>query len=163
MEYNKNYTISLSFAKECLRLINDLSKKDGGKGCFSEDMLVWAVDDIERLSHPHQLKDTVDVAIGVSDDGKREVNKRILLCEFKFNCKNVNNLTKKALEAKVLYTQNLFSPERIDSNVYFLFSDKQTQQARSLFERNLYSAGNLKGKRIVKTEQEFAKLVLNAK
>ncbi|MBO5085645.1 MAG: hypothetical protein J6B65_00205 [Paludibacteraceae bacterium] len=158
MEYNKNYTTSFSFAKECLREINDLSKTDGGKGCFSEDMLVWAVDDIERLSHPYQLMDTVDVAIGVSDSGIREVNKRILLCEFKFRCKNVNNLTKKDLEAKISYTQTLFSPERIEPNVYFLFSDKQTQQARSLFERNLYSVGSFKGKRIVKKEQEFANM-----
>lgn len=159
MEYNKNFTISISLPRQCLKQINVLSRKDGGKGFFLDDVEVWSMDDVERSFSPNQPHNTIDIAMGVSDEGVREINKRMLLCELRFNYKTPGNIKKSDLEKKISCTKDLLGSERIEPKVYFLFSSDKIQQARSIFERNLYSFGSLKGLRIVMSEKDFAQLL----
>ena len=158
MVFDELWEKSCTFPSDCVMELHDILKREGGSGLAKAGVNVFSLDDLERKSKPNAPLETVDLAIGVKDRDSQK-NARLLLCEFKFRQKNVNNLKKKDLEDKVLHSRSLLVGNSIDKKVYFLFSKEQYQRARSLFERNFYSCGSCKGLRIVQTENDVVEML----
>jgi len=161
MEYNYELTLAHPLAKAYSKDINILIKEDGGQGRFVVDTIVISLDDAEKGSRKGDRSKTMDIALGVINRGtsKKPKNKRILLCEFRFNYKNVKNISATEIKNKIDYSKELLKTNydsSIDMNTYFLFKKNIYQQARSELSRRM--SGRNKNI-IVTTEEGFKELI----
>lgn len=160
MEYNLAITLEHPYASTYAHLLNELIQKDGGSGLFPDEIKAISLDGIERSFKKDRPDPTMDVALGVADKRNNAiVNKRMLLCEFRFNYKNPRNISKSDIEGKVNYSSALLKNNyegQIDPKCYFLFSESVCQQAKYRFSR-IYSGRT--ANRIVETERSFKDLL----
>ncbi len=87
---------------------------------------------IAKKNH-RDFKKTVDAVFGVSDNEK---NCQMVLCEYKLNIKNPENLKEKELSGKIKGSKEILgeSPQ-IHKSYLFVFSDNIKQQAYSRIRR----------------------------
>lgn len=150
------------YAETHAESLNVLVRKDGGLGGFPESTKAISLDKVEksyRKACPHE---TMDVAVGVIRAGTKDMkNKRMLLCEFRFNVQNWRNISKTVLENKVSYSKELLKAGfegQIEQKCYFLFGEKIIEQVKNHFGR-IY-ASQVKY-RVVSTEQGFKDLLFH--
>jgi len=157
MVYNIIVTTDHPFANKFALNLNELVKNDGGKGIFPEESVAISLDKVERSYKRAAPLKTMDVAIGViarrTEPDLR--NKRMLLCEFRFNYKNRENISKTELEKKITNSQSMLRDNyegQIDQKCYFLFNSNIIQQMRYIFSR-IYNTRTVY--RIVSSEEDF--------
>lgn len=161
MEYNNDVTLNHPLAKHAKNL-NDLSSKDGGKGLFDDGAMAISLDDAEHSRGANRTDKTMDVAIGTIRKGTAEWprNKKMTMCEFRYNYQSMKNISKTDLENKIKHSRSLLQQYdydgAIDETSYFLFADNLIKQARSRFNR-IYNTRT--ENRAVKTEGEMSELL----
>lgn len=156
-EVTSNHPLSMRFALS----LNEMVIADGGKGLFPDEAIVISLDDVEHDRRSSSPVKTMDAAIGIAARQTLPAlrNKRMIMCEFRFNYKNWKNLRSAELEAKIDHSKSLLQENytgNIDPKCFFLFDEGIVEQVRNLFSRIYPSKRNV---RIVKTEKEFKKLI----
>lgn len=157
-EYCKDITtqhyIAANFNK-CIVNFDAFCKAEGAKKTpFSNEECVNLdkVESIMAKSEKRNLRKTMDAFFGI----KLGHQKKIILCEFRLNYKNVNNLSKSELDAKLSNSINIIGHNPMINNCYLfvfnsnlknqayrrlraLYSNKKTMQAIDLVDlKNLY-------------------------
>ncbi|MDD2244703.1 MAG: hypothetical protein VB079_00715 [Petrimonas sp.] len=161
MVYSFEVTIEHPLAEYFTLNLNQLVKSDGGKGVFPAECVAISIDNVERSIRRAEQISTVDIAIGViaRTTYPQLRNKRMLMCEFRFNYKNAENISKTALEDKISNSQRILRDKYeglIDQKCYFLFDKKIISQAINRFSR-IYNTRTTY--RIATTEEEFNKII----
>jgi len=161
MEYSNKITFEHPLSNTYSKDINILVKTDGGQGRFIPNTMVISLDDAEKGVGKSNRSKTMDIALGVINRGtsKNPKNKRILLCEFRFNYKNPKNISATEIKDKIDYSKKLVRKDYdgvIDSNMYFLFNVNIDAQARSIINRKM--SGRVKNI-IITTERGFKELI----
>lgn len=144
-KYCKETTKSHSLAKvhsNCIELLSNVSKNEGAKSNPFGDEECLNMDTIEKKiaqKEKRNARKTMDISFGVAD-GK---NKRYVLCEYRLNYKNPNNLSKSELNAKLSNTKDLLGTELpIHNHFYFVFSNK-IEEAKYYLRRLYQNKSNM--------------------
>lgn len=132
--------------KKCpqsLQNINDVCKKDGAKKTPFNNQVCINVDELEinrvKGAAGNRSK-TMDMALGLSVGGNKP---NMALVELRLNYKEVKNIKKPELDAKILHSKNLLGhTPSILNHYYFIFQSKLKNQAYSHIRR-LYSNKNI--------------------
>lgn len=134
MEYSQVLTEQVHPLRKYAEHLNGLMRIEGGKGLMPEHMFGINLDKVEKSMGRVPNLPTMDVAIGVSDGGKK---KRMLLVELKLNCKNPNNLKREDFDGKIANSVQLISFEGagIHTIKYFLFPNKCVNEAKLRIRR----------------------------
>ena len=140
-EYCKDTTaqhhITIKF-KKCIVNFDAFCKAEGAKktpfsneDCVNLDM----VENIIAQSEKRNSRKTMDAFFGI----KLEHQRKVVLCEFRLNYKNVNNLSKSELDGKLSNSINLIGHNPMINNSYlFVFNSNLKNQAYRRL-RALYS------------------------
>ncbi len=125
MVYSFEVTDDHPLAKQFALNLNIMVKKDGGKGVFPTEAIAISLDEAERSKRRIISHKTMDAAIGVI---ARKTwpdlrNKRMVLCEFRFNYANWKNISKTELEEKV--TNSHFQESTLQGQKIELFLPKR--------------------------------------
>lgn len=161
MEYNLDVTLEHPYSADFAHSFNDLVREDGGSGIFPYETVAISLDEVEKSFRKAHHAKTMDAALGVIKRGTVENprNKRMLLCELRFNYKNPANISKGDIDGKVNYSKNLltsFDMIGVEPKCYFLFNCQVVEQAKSFFSRIYVTRTQT---RIVCTEEEFKNLL----
>lgn len=161
MEYDVDVTNDHPLAGKFAFNFNNMVKADGGKGIFPENAIAISLDDAERAQGRAVLRRTMDSALGVVTRGTsdRTSNKRMLMCEFRFNYRNWKNISKTELEEKVENAKTLLRTDytgSIEPKCFFIFNKNIYQQVKNHFAR-IYNSRTKN--RVVSTEEIFRKLI----
>ncbi len=136
-ETTNQHRISIKFEK-FLEEINHVCIAEGAKRPPFSDELCINLDKIEgslAQRDKRNARKTMDISFGIAS-GKQ---KRILLCELRFNYRNVNNLKKADLDSKIINSRNLLGHDPVIYQPYiFIFKTRLKNQAYSVLRR-LYS------------------------
>lgn len=123
----------------CVEKIYDITISEGGKKPPFSSEVALNMDKIElsiAKKDKRNARKTMDMAFGV----KRGRSKQFVLCEYRLNYKNPNNIRKSELDSKLLYTKSLLGNEpAVHNNYLFIFLSNIKQQAISKLRR-LYSS-----------------------
>lgn len=161
MVYDLDVTNNHPLANKFALNFNDLIKADGGKGVFPENAIAISLDMAEKAERRAKNLKTMDSAIGViarRSSGKK-CNERMLMCEFRCNYKNSENISKTELEEKIENSKSHLQWKytgQIEPCCYFIFSERIIHQARSRFAR-IYNT-RIKDREVV-TEEGFRDLI----
>ena len=134
------HPIALKF-ENCVEDIGTVSIAEGAKKSpFSHEVCI-NLDKVERLLAKKQKREaqrTMDISFGI----KYGNQKRILLCEYRLNYKNVNNLKKSELDLKISNSKSLVGQDPLVHNYYlFIFNSNLKNQAYHVLRR-LYANNN---------------------
>lgn len=133
-EITKKY--ATDFSQGCLIKIADLVKKEGyqGKSLFKEEQCIDLDHFENKLAQKEKrnAKRTMDSAFVVTENKR---NPKLILCEFKFNCKKIRNLKSQELRDKIKGSQQLLGTSLQFNSFFFLFSSQQKQEARNHISR----------------------------
>lgn len=140
-EYCKDTTTHHQIAKKYKKCIVDLDtfcKEEGAKKTpFSNEKCI-NLDMVENIIAQHDKRNsrkTMDAFFGI----KLNHQKKVILCEFRLNYKNVNNLSKSELDAKLSNSINIVGQTpMIDKTYLFVFNSNIKNQAYRRL-RALYS------------------------
>lgn len=160
MVYSSEVTKEHPLAKDFALNLNELIKSEGGKGIFPNYAVSISLDNVEKGKRKASPNSTMDIAIGVcSRESLPEIkNKKIVMCEFRFNYRNWKNISKSELENKVNYSRTLLQESfigQIDNRCFFLFDKSIFEQVKNHLAR-LYN--NRIKERIVLTEEQFKEM-----
>lgn len=161
MVYSKEVTSDHPLSKQFALSLNEMVTTDGGEGLFPDEAIAISLDNAEHSRRGSSPVKTMDSAIGIA---ARQTfpelrNKRMVMCEFRFNYKNWKNIRSTELEEKIDQSRSLLQENytgKIDPKCFFLFDERIVEQVRNLFFRIYPSKKN---DRIVKTEKEFKQLI----
>ncbi len=133
----ERHPLSRSFP-ECIEPLNGICLTEGArKSPFNEEKCL-NIDKVESLLAQREKRDlrkTMDLSIGL----KLGQEIKIMLCELRFNYKNVNNLKKSDLDSKMQNSQTLLGHQPpIHKPYLFVFNSSVKNQAYSVLRR-LYS------------------------
>ena len=128
--------------------MNDVSNKDyQGRYKFNPDIKCLDIDEYEKNVLRKKLSfHTGDAVIGISTyENNRGMNPRLLVVELRMGYVSTSNLSKTAMEDKVIYTKSLLGGEKsINRKSIFVFNNNFIAQAKSWFSRNSRTGGELK-------------------
>ncbi|GAB4206556.1 MAG: hypothetical protein Fur0023_16570 [Bacteroidia bacterium] len=135
MKYCASTTKNHPLAKkhrECIEKISDACKTAGAKSSPFDQEICLNLDKVEdqkaKCDGRNKHK-TMDIAFGIK-------SKEMILCDFKFNCENPNNLKHKDLKGKISYSEILLGQTiSIHKPYLFLFESKIKRQALNLIRR----------------------------
>lgn len=127
--------------KSCIELINAVCIAEGAKKTQFATEVCLNLDKLEgkfAQKDKRNARKTMDISFGVSSGNEQ----RTVLCEFRLNYKNVNNLKKSELDSKILNSKSIVGHSPLIYTPYiFVFNSKVKNQAlRTL--RRLYSNRN---------------------
>lgn len=157
MVYDSDVTKAHPLAENFSSNFNDMIKADGGMGIFPNDTVAISLDAVERSKRRQEPKKTMDSALGVvsKENPGRKRNKRMLLCEFRFNSNNWRYIKTNELEEKIDHSKSLLMENyegQIEPKCFFIFNKNIYQQVKNLFGRLYHGKKDI---RIVVTEEEF--------
>jgi hypothetical protein len=125
LETTENHPLSEQY-KSCLELLDDITKQESDKKIktpFFNEMAL-NLDAVELAKNKSSRNSTMDVGFGVQERVNRKIN-AFILCEYKLNCKSINNIHEKDLIKKVNGSRILLGSEiPIDSKYLFIFKSK---------------------------------------
>lgn len=146
--YNNKIVREHSLFRFCGSTLNDVSDKDyKGKYKFNPDIECLDIDEFEKnVQRKQQSFHTGDAVIGISAyENNRGINPRLMVVELRMGYVNTSNLSKQDMEAKVTYTKSLLGGEKpISRESIFIFNNSFIEQARSWFDRNSRTGGELR-------------------
>lgn len=150
MKYSKEVTETHSLSclhKDCLQLIADCLKAEGGRGILFDHETCINLDKIEKKQRKSKPQATMDLTMGI-----KTASKEMLLVELRFNYKNPKNIGKQDILDKILHSKELLSDCIIHSEYIFIFKENVKNQARNHFNR-LFIGKNIPC--LIMTEEEF--------
>jgi len=141
-ETTKSHGLAKSYSN-CIELLSNVSENEGAKSNPFSDEECLNMDKVENILARKEKRDarkTMDISFGVAD-GK---NKCYVLCEYRLNYNNPNNLSKSELDAKLSNTKNLLGTElTIHKFYYFVFAHNIKQQAIHSLRRLYQNKSNM--------------------
>ncbi len=149
----EEHPISIRFPQSLIGM-NPMITKEGERcNLFDENWRVLDMDDVETRLASQQRRSktsTTDFAMGIKISNSTKF--LLVECRFRYGNEGVKRLTEGELTAKVNGSIGILSQDPpIHSDVYFLFSNSEIQQARNKMAR--LSAG--RKKYLAKTTTEF--------
>ena len=145
--YNNEVVRGHSIYPVCHSTLNAVSRRDyGNTYSFRPDIECLDMDTYEKnVLRKGQPDCTVDAVIGISTyENNRVSSPRLLLVELRMDYDNIKNLSKTAMENKVIYTKKLLGRKvAIELKSIFLFKEKLASQAKSWFNRQSRTGGEL--------------------
>ena len=132
----KEHSVSKRYPN-CLEKIDEITKGESIKKLktrFSEEIAL-NLDKVEsdRTRGKGNSNSTMDIAFGIKKEGK---SKQFILCEYRLNYKNVNNIKKSDLDSKISHSKNLLGAEiPIQTSYLFVFSSKIQKTALNKLRR----------------------------
>lgn len=146
--YNNKIVQEHSLFRFCGSTLNNVSDKDyQGKYKFNPDIECLDIDDYEKnVQRKQQSFHTGDAVIGISTyENNRSKDPRLMVVELRMGYVSISNLSKKDMEAKVTYTKSLLGGEKyISRESIFIFNNGFISQAKSWFDRNSRTGGELR-------------------
>lgn len=134
IETTENHTLATKFS-DCIALINEMSINEGAKKTPFTDEKGLNLDKIESICAQREKRDsqkTMDISFGIKDGN----NKEFVLCEFRLNFTNPNNIKKRDLELKIDYSKRLLGNHPVIHNKYlFIFPKNIKCQADNRLRR----------------------------
>lgn len=122
-----NHPVSEQY-KNCLELLDDITQNESDKKKRIKSPFLSQValnlDAVELAKNKAIRNSTMDIGFGVQERISNKV-KAFTLCEYKLNCKSINNIHQKDLLKKINGSRILLGSEiPIDSKYLFIFKPK---------------------------------------
>jgi hypothetical protein len=147
MQYDRPTTESHPLSQDypkCVNILGSVILAEGGS-CISnlgDDIMVLNLDNVAIAQKASNIVSTMDVTFGITNESGR--NAKMVLVDFKFRQKNVENIGKSDLEDKVKGSVSLMgSTPPILPQYYFVFPPKLKNQAISRIARLFSNRPNI--------------------
>ncbi len=148
---NNEYLHRHPLWQHCAASLSEISKRDyHGKDYFqSMNIDALDIDSYEKTTHkgkPGNMACTGDAVIGIAlvKKGNTLMHPAVMIVELRMGYKEGDNISLGELENKVSHTKTLLSTAlQIYPKYYFIFTDKEEPQARSLLYREAQEMGRM--------------------
>ena len=148
---NNEYLHRHPLWQHCAASLSDISKRDyHGKDYFpSMNIDVLDIDSYEKAIHKGKsgnMACTGDAVIGIAlvKKGNTLMHPAVMIVELRMGYKEGDNISLSELENKVTHTKTLLSTAlQVYPKYYFIFTDKEEPQARSLMYREAQEIGRM--------------------
>ena len=148
---NNAYLHSHSLWSICPSTLIDIANRDYPRKNYFRALNVDALDLDTHEKNIHKgkrgnLACTGDAVIGIAleKDGNTLVHPAMMIVELRMGYKHGDNISLRELKRKVTHTKTLLSTELpIYPKYYFIFTDKEEPQARSLLYREAKKKGRM--------------------
>lgn len=162
---NNEYLRRHSLWLQCASTLQEISRRDyPTKNYFNQLSRIDALDldTYERLLHKISTDCTGDAVIGVAleKSGETLTHPFVMIVELRMGYKNGDNISLSKLKRKITYTKTLLSTDlQIYHNYYFVFTDKEEPQARSVLNREAQEIGRMQNYKITSVSEFTSNMI----